>query len=241
MQKQKLYELIAVEGELKTWAMASIAKLKELFNNPQVFEGQQRTYTALYEDGQQLPNEDKITQEDVQSLLSELNIKYFAWVDTAIRKEQSNTNTQAEVKSLGINLCVPALLNLESKLLEIRALYKLIPTNDPKINWEWDKQLDCFKSKPVKSIRLSKMVEPLVKYEATKEHPAQVELVSLDKPVGEWETVRHSTMIQSARKQEILERINVLIAEVKQARQRANSIEVSQEKISKYIIAYIFG
>lgn len=66
--------------------------------------------------------------------------------------------------------------------------------------------------------------------EATKEHPAQVDIVEVDEPVGEIRSYDWTGMLSLGQKAELLEQIDILIEAVKQARSRANEVAVNKEK-----------
>jgi hypothetical protein len=78
-----------------------------------------------------------------------------------------------------------------------------------------------------------------VSYEATKEHPAQIEVYHEDIRVGEREQIMHSGALTLARKRVLLGRIDDMLKEVKQARQRANDIEVKEIEIADLIFGVI--
>ena len=237
----KLYELLAIESELKAKAISSLNNLKETFQEKrQVFEGQQRNYTPLHEDGQELPSENLRVQSDVRDLIGKMNSDFFDWVNVAIQKEETNIGTTATIESLGVSLSSPALMNLQNRLLELRSVLRLIPVNDQKIKWASDDQLGYYKSDMFESVRLAKMVEKRVLFEPTEHQPGQGEFIGLDQPVGKWETTRYSSMLQPKEKQEILDRIDLLIIETKEALKRANDVEVTAREVSSKVLDFIF-
>jgi hypothetical protein len=79
-----------------------------------------------------------------------------------------------------------------------------------------------------------------VKYEATKEHPAQVEMYMEDVWVGTWTIVKSSGAIPAATRNAMLERVRKLLDAVKAAREEANGIEVKPQKVGAAILGYVF-
>jgi hypothetical protein len=79
-----------------------------------------------------------------------------------------------------------------------------------------------------------------VKYEATKEHPAQVEMYMEDVWVGTWTTTKFSGAIPAAVRNAMLERMRKLLDAVKTAREEANNLEVRPVKVGAALLGYIF-
>ena len=78
-------------------------------------------------------------------------------------------------------------------------------------------------------------------YDATKEHPAQVQLINADVPAYEVERVIYSGMLTISDKKKRIERIERLQRAVKQARQRANTVETSANSVAEKVFSYING
>ena len=90
--------------------------------------------------------------------------------------------------------------------------------------------------------RTKKDVKVIVKYEATKEHPAQTELMNIDAPIGRVEEQEWSSLLTPADKATLLDRIEMLTRAVRRARSRANEVEVDlNKKIGKPLLNFVFG
>ena len=242
----KLHELLAVEPDLKSEAQRLASKVKALFSEGKgKLIGQIRTYQPLEEGGQDFVDEITEMATTVDDELADWEVAFSGWLDAAIQKEITNQETGADVVLDGMtlfeNMPATALLNLEAKLVEIRQVFKQIPTNDPTESWSRDVDLGCFVSRPRTTYKAKKMLRNHVKAEATKEHPAQVEVYTEDIRVGTWTTIIHSGMVTPVEKQNRLKRIDLLIRAVKQARQRANSIEITDVHLGRKLFAYIYG
>jgi hypothetical protein len=127
------------------------------------------------------------------------------------------------------------LLGLEEKLKRLREVFDKIPTLPPGIEWKPDPDRgdNVYKmSYPEVTRRTRKVTKPVVLYEATDKHPAQVKEVSEDIPVGKFTKVAWSGMMSPAEKSRLLARVDRLSRAVKQARQRANTTEVVDTHIS---------
>ena len=236
----KLHELIAVETDLKSEAVRLCTEVAELFTKATgKFVGQIRRYQPLAEDGEHLPDEVTELATTVNDQLQSLWVAYGRWIDATVQKEVTNMGTSAFVVVSGEvilkDLPATALLNLESKLATLRGVYVSIPTNDTTERWEWDSQQGVYVSVPKESRRTKKVPKSLVGYEATKEHPAQIQYYTEDVPEGTWTTFKRSGMLSPSQKRVILERLDELIRAVKTARQRANDTEASKVQVAQVI------
>lgn len=240
----KMHELLAVEGDLKSAALSALGALKGLFTKGSgLLVGQVRKYRPDADDGERQADEVTELATSVQKECSQFAVMFSAWIDASIQKEVTNVSTSANVvvgdKVLIEGLPAPALLNLESKLASIRSAYDNIPTLDPTERWTWDMGRGCYVSPERKTYRTQKVMKSFVAAEATKEHPAQVKVFSEDQQVGEWTTVISAGAITVAEKRGMIERIDKLLAAVKQGRQRANNIDASTVKVASVLFEYI--
>jgi hypothetical protein len=71
--------------------------------------------------------------------------------------------------------------------------------------------------------------------------PAQVEVYYEDVTVGFWRTIKFSGAMPAKRVNELLERVEKLQAAVKFAREEANGIEASEQKIGEKFFEYLLG
>ena len=168
------------------------------------------------------------------------------YYDVLCSKEIGNTNAKADVVVDGevVMSGVPAtfLLALEPRLKKLRDMLMAIPTLEPAIKWEPNAsggegvykspdQISFAKEKTYKSRELSP---------ATKEHPAQIRGWTEDMPVAKIVTQKTSGMWTPARKAEVFEKLDTLVRSIKQARQRASSVEVEAQKVSHQFFDFIF-
>lgn len=240
----KLHELLAVEGDLKSAAISALAKAKEVFSSARVL-GMIRHYTPLMEDGSPLADERTELSTTSRAELAIIAEKVGAWMDAAIQKEITNAETAADVqingKTLIPSLPAPALLNLESKLVEIRKLYSALPINDAAERWTRDESIGCWVSAVRTTYRAEKRYKSFEASPATEHHPAQVTVYTEDEKVGVWETTIYSGAVAVTEKQAYLDRIDILARAVRQARQRANMIDVKNVHVAGPIFAFING
>lgn len=240
----KLHELLAVEQDRKHKAMKAIGETVNTFKKAVLFDGMRKRYVAMEEDSEQIPDESKEIVMTVKQKLDEAIVDIISGVDANISKEETNCSGIAKAEllvgdvSLG-TFSATSLLALESQLGKLRELYAEIPVLDSTYKWDFDAQQGFYKTEPEVKFRSVKRPKVVVKYEATKEHPAQTELLYLDFQIGKYETVYASGRIPLTQKTELLRRIDALIEAVKIARAKANSVEVNNIKIGKKIFDYL--
>jgi hypothetical protein len=242
----KLHEILAVESDLKAEAQRVTSQIKALFTDGRAkLTGQIRTYQPLYEDGEDFADEITEMAATVSGELTRYRDAFGRWVDAAVQKEVTNQHTSASVMINGDDVLGPlpatALLNLESKLVELRQVYAVIPTNDLAERWDFDYSQGHYVSQERVNYRTQKIPKAFVAHEATPEHPAQVTVFNEDARVGAWHTVIQSGMLSPVEKRNLLVRIDLLLREIKQARQRANDLEVKQVNVSERLFAFIHG
>lgn len=241
----QLHELIAVEPELKDKATKTRAELTKSLAHAPNFLGEVRTYQPLEESGESYPDEVTNITSSVMDVVNEFSDVYGNWMDVSIQKEITNTVTSADVvidgKTLFESLPSTALLNLEARLAELKAFYSTLPVLDMTENWHKSDANDVWVSDPRITYKARKVLRNHVKAEATKEHPAQVDVYAEDVRIGEWTKVVMSSAITSKQKKEILFRIDGLLLAVKKARQRANTVEARTPDIADVVFSYIHG
>jgi hypothetical protein len=153
------------------------------------------------------------------------------FLDVQIQKDKTNQVAKADIEIDGKVLYkdVPSttLLMLETKLGgEFRKVLDAVPTLDSGSKWEFDDAQSLWMTNPPKTFVTKKVTVPVVLYPATDKHPAQVKEAAEDRPVAETIRTVYSGMITSAQKAVLLERLDILVAAIKRARQRANATEV---------------
>lgn len=244
----KLYEVLAVEDELKKAANSILEETANTFRKKtDHFHGHHKTLQMFDEEKQ--PEADALFEHKeivttVPAKLDYMGNHIVRFLDVIAQKECTNQNANADLKigDTVLNLPATVLLALERELKKIRMVYHNIPTLNPSYKWvpDADQGADVFKSEfPIKKHRTEKQVNVIPLAPATKEHKEQVTMEKVDTPTGTWTTEHWSGAVTPARKSHYLGRIDKLIRDVKKARMRANEIEVTKCDIGKTIFKYI--
>lgn len=254
--KPLLHEILAVEQDVKANAERARSQLVETFRTKQThFTGMRRTYRPFSVDettgddgGERLEAETSLAKtvpEQLDLCLREVGKA----LDMGMQIDDANTRAKADLVVDGEVLLagVPAtfLLQLERRLKEVQAVLKEIPCFDPVRIWSADPAADkkhVLRAEPVVTIRKKRVRKYNVMVEATKEHPAQVDIVEVEEPVGEIRSYDWTGMVSTGKKEALLEQVDRLLAAVKQARSRANTVEVDQgRKVGKVLMDYLLA
>ena len=244
----KLHELLAVEKELEDAARKILRECGITFSKKEhLFKGRMRQ-TQIFDADIPAP-------ADIVEVVTETvggKIRYVApyierTIDASLQKELTNQSATGTIEIDGRTFSdLPAtfLLGLEKRLVMLRDTLNYMPTLPPGRDYvqdETSERREIYKSKfPLETYKTAKSFKPVVLYEATKEHPAQVEKVPVTSNIGMFTDVEMHGSITPAEKSAILGRIDKLIRATKKARSRANMEKVSKKTIGKELLTYLF-
>lgn len=247
----KLHELLAVESNLTNQANKVRGELTQTFEKKVHHFGEALVTFVPNSEGAAPVTE---AQRDIQTTV----VKEVEWISKILAKaydvshaiDIANTFAQADVTPedmttpLLTGIPATSLLQLEKRIQEVHDLVVAIPTLDPAKGFVEDtaKGKGIYKAREVVKTRTKKSQKPLVLYEATKEHPAQTQMVTEDVPVGEIREQEWSSLITPALKADLLDRCDMLLRAVKKARSKANEqdVDVATTRIGKKLLDYIF-
>ena len=245
----KLHELLAVEGDLEGAHKEILQEAQKTFKDkPAHFMGAHKTLKMFDENQPTAPDEYQEMVTTVHDKLGYIAGHAVRYLDAVLQKESTNQIARADLvvdgKVIAKDIPATFLLGLETKLKNIRETYRTVPTLPPGLKWERDET----KGKhvysmvhPEEKFKTARTFRHKVLYEATKEHPAQIEKWEETENVGKYVTQRWAGMLTSAEKSELLGRVDKLIRATKKARQQANATEVSKATIGKHIFDFING
>jgi len=239
----KLNQLIAIVASKKNDATQALKVAKEIFGLPTLFEGHVKGYTPYDDEGERLPEDSKQIQVGWEVVLSEMfnTLGDAGGIVAGIDHANTEAVCDIEVDGTCISEAVPAthLIFLEKQLQEIKKIVVGIPTLDPSVAWHMDENQGYYVSDPVRSIRTQKIPTPFVRAEATVQHPAQVDLIGVDKGVGDWNSTRMSTAMPLTEKRAMVARVDKLIIAVVQAREEANMQTAVPRDVLSVLLDYI--
>lgn len=241
----KLNQVNAVLTSKKGEVEKEVAEHYKTLQKEVLFNGRERTYRPLDEEkGQKLPSESQRVQQRADDLVRRAVARWTEVWGLVLTQDTGNQSAIADIvvdgKVVMEKVPVTTLLFLDKQLNDLETFVSKIPTPDPAEEWGFDANTRLLKGRATESMRTSKEPTVIVKYEATKEHPAQTELFAKDVPVGTWTQILYSGAMPADRKEAILGRVRKLQEAVKEARERANLQEVERRSV-KPIFEFAFG
>jgi hypothetical protein len=249
MAKGKFHELLAVVNDRVSQFTKISEEAKSTFQKKDAhFDGQVRTYQPLFEDGVKLPPESRKVVTTVAQKLGFVRKIAVTAIDAVVSKEETNSsgaaNAELTVKgqSLG-NFSATALLSLENNFTKIRNMYNAIPTRDADKAWDADPESDAdiYRTETVETTRVERIRKPITLHAGNEHHAPQVQLSEEPTAVGTWSVYQLSGKLTSGQKAELLSNIDDVLAAIKRARARANSVEAKQVKVANSLFDIIHG
>lgn len=241
----KLNQILAIEKGIRSSAQTTITELDRVLSKPALTTGITRTYQKKDDTGDDLPSESTLVQERVLKALADEFAQFTRLWDVIATKETSNTRAKADIvtddgTTIATGVPVTYLLFLEKQLNDLHTLVGRLPVLDPQYNWTFNANSDCYATDVQETQRTKKIPRAFVKAEATPQHPAQVEMFSEDVIVGFWKTTHLSGAISAQDRQAMTDRVESLQRAVRQAREAANDIDVTDVHVGADILAYVF-
>lgn len=244
-KKPRLCEIIAVVSGKKTEVEKAVTDAYHRLQKPELFGGFSKTYRPLAEDGKRLPPESKQVQLRLDDVVAESCARWRELFDLTLTLDRANCGASADVEVDGTVLLtgvpVTTLLFLEKQAENLHAYVSKLPTPDAAERWHYDESQHMLVTDPEETGRTEKVQKPIVLYDATKEHPAQTQLITEDVLAGYWSKRMFTTAIPAKTKAEILARVGKLRDAVKAARERANAVEVEKQSMGDALLGYVFG
>ena len=244
----QLHELIAVEPSLAARYRDTKSRAELLFNKREML---QRTVKSEQHLNAAEAVLDNVVTNDISARASDLIggvlAEFSTLVDATFQKELTNQVAKADLivdgKILAASVPGIMLLNLESKLADLREVIAQVPTLAAGPVWELDPtEKGLWKTaSPVVTFKTKKMPKAVELSPATDKFPAQIEKFFEDVPSVKVETTVWSGMLTNVEKEALLDRLDSLAQATKQARMRANGTTVVNGSIAATLASYILG
>lgn len=245
----KVHELLAVLGSKSGQASTVRGDLTATFKSKRhLFEGRKKTFRPLEESVEPTVEEETDIQSTVAKEIKWISGYLASAVDLAYQVDLANTEARANIELENGEILIKAipattLLQLEKRIAEWKNLIEAIPTLDPAKGFEEDKAHGegHYRAREVVKLRKVKTKKVYVKFPATKEHPAQTELVDEDVPTGTILEQEWSGLITPGVKADLLDRVETLGRAVSKARSKANdhAIETQDKKIGAGLLEFV--
>lgn len=247
MSKTKLHEVLAVESDREQAANAILAETLTTFTKrTEHFIGKHTKYVPFDENS---PDADETARDIVTTVKDKLSHCLSVAgraLDVTATKDMTNTKACASIEIDGKAITGPlpatTLLMLENRLKKWIEIFLAIPTLAPGRSWQLTPEKGAgvyLDPLPEAKFRTKKETMHKVLYEATKEHPAQIDKWAEDVRIGRITETTWCSMYSPAEKSELLERAQTLLVATKQARQRANAQECEQVDLADALIKFL--
>lgn len=244
-REQRLSAHLATRDGVKSRTNREFTNLQRSLSTTELFNGFSKTYEAKDDDGETFPAESTRVRQRSVDLLEQLRTLVSEQFDASATVDSGNVTASSDVvvgdTVILSSVPVTTLLMIEKDLTQVRQFIASIPTLDPTYNWTFDQASGVFKTSPVQTRKTKKVQKPIVLYDATPEHPAQTQLISEDKIIGTWSTIRSSGAIPQDDKKAMLKRCDQLIDAVKTAREEANAVKVEPVTVGQQLFDFILG
>jgi len=247
----KLHELLAVESSLKSQAEKNRSSIiRETFEKKLHHFGEKRVTFWPLEGGDPVNEEQRDLQTTVKSELEWLKPFLVKGIDAGHQVAVANVIAKADIISedgtvLAKDVPATSLLELEKRIREIQDVCHAIPTLDPVRGFVADpaRGEGVYVAREAKTTRYKRVKKPLTLSPATDKHPANVQLIEEDVPVGSIQTQEWSGLITPSEKSKLLNKCEDLMRSIKKARSRANDVDVNIDtaKVGLKLLGFIFG
>lgn len=243
----KLNQIIAIEKGVKSQAQRTVTDLYHTISKKPLFEGMNRVYQPKDDEGEKLPPESAPVQFKSKEVIDSLIAAETRLIDITATKDTANSKAKADIvlQDTGVTIAqdvpVTTLIFLEKRLEDLAAFVGRLPVLDSTVHWTYDNNKGLYAADQVQTVRTKKVPRNHVLAEATKEHPAQVQMFTEDIIVGTWTKVDVSGALPADKIAEISSRVEKLREAVKFAREAANMTDVQDVKPGEAILNYIFG
>lgn len=241
----RLNQIIAVEKGIKNVVNREVTDAYHLLQKNALLTGISRVYTPKDDEGDALPAEYTKVQANALDIIKQAQNSLTKLFDVTATKDWANLKATADIvidgKALITGVPVTYLLFLEKQLTDMHTVFKKLPVLDGSETWAYNESQACYASTPTQTIKTKKIMKAFEKAPATDKHPAQVDTFTEDVLVGTWNTTKLSGALPATVVSELVAKVEKLQAAVKFARETANSIEVTEQKVGEPIYKYLFG
>jgi hypothetical protein len=241
----KLCQVVALVKGKKSEDEKAKTKAYHMFQKPDRFAGNVKTYEPKDEDGERYPGDEKRLQLRVEELLQEVAKVQIGLFNMVEMQDECNCKTRADVVVddgvLFENVPPTYLMFLEHKLTDLITLLSEIPVLDATKDWRYSKETRCYRTPvAIRRTKTKKVARFTTVAEADEYHPAQVIQTTEDTVEGFWDTIEFSGAVGEKRKYQLIERARKMKDAVIVAREKANGVEVDLvPSIGKSVFDYL--
>lgn len=247
-QPPRLHHVIALTKTVQNEAHTTLTALHHQSQRHDAFYGLARTYQAANDEGDELDPQFKDVEVKVEAMLTALRAPVAKHIDVVATKDTTNAHATANIvlrdgTVVAENVPATTLLFLEKQLVDLGTFMRTLPVLDPTERWsdEPDPVLGVHVTKPVRTLKTTKVTKFPIIAPATDKHQATTATIHEDVTVGYWTTVKHSGALVQRRRDVLVARVIELLEAVRMARETANTTPVVDLKIGESVMDYLLA
>lgn len=242
----KLHQLLAVLKGASSDAFETLRETDHTLAKTQLLTGRTKNYRpANDDDTTYFPSEYQKVQVDAGTAIKTALGSQIRAMNLTASRDYSNTVAKANVVVDGEvfihDAPIPFLLWLEERLKNLETLIGRLPTLPSDTTWTYSDAEGAWQSAITETTKTKKVPEVVVLYPATKEHPAQVNVLETDVVQGYWSSRQFSGALQRTDVTEMQKKVRKLQDATKMAIMAANATEAVQVEPGKTIYEYLFS
>src|ERR1700722_17284263 len=209
MAHPKLNQINAIVTARKSEIEKAVTELYKMNSKPALFNGREKTYKPFDEEkGVKLPPESQKVAMKADDLVKQVSEKFKEIWSLVLTQDTGNQSANSDLVVDGVTVMpkvpITTLLYLDKQVNDLETFVSHLPIPDIAEEWSKDPNSGLLKTNASETVRTSKEATVLVKYEATKEHPAQTEVIQKDIAVGKWNQILYSGCIMADDKAKIM-------------------------------------
>jgi len=257
---KKQHELLAYQTDIHNACLKITRETLALFDKSTSFDEMTKTYQAFTEGDKDIPEkESKLMTTTVMDRLEYTNKFIANAINVISTQEKTNTVAKADITikdddgnkiaTIAKDVPVSALLQLEKKFVDFRAVFDKIPTFNTETHWVKGinaSGVECYQiSEPVKTVRTRTEIitesfnpNPDQNSDKFKLEPREKKVTT---PVGEYTTMNKTGRISPRDKANMLERLDQVIKAIKSARSEANNTDIIEMNFGRDMMKYILN
>lgn len=216
-----------------------------------LFTGLHKTFEA-FEGTLPQPPQDKRLQANATDLLREMQPLLTRLFDLEYTKDVADTQATANVYLPGIsrplleNVPISHLLWLEKQFIKLVTVFKALPVMSAAEDWTGDATSlpTGVRRTPVEetpATKKEKQWQVVVAADANGGHPADVREVTSDVHSGNWRTIKYTSAVPVAVRDELVKRATAMLNAVRQAAVAANHLVVQDQSEGEIIFGFLYG
>lgn len=244
----KMSQVVGLEADAKKQKHKATTELHKAMQKAELYKGTAEVFEPASEDAEAFPPKKVKVRLSAEEALEEISAHWIEWWNWTATKDFGNASDGARAdviiddKVFVEQAPVPFILFLLDQLENVRKAIEVVPTLDEVEEWVFDEALGFYRTaEPVRTRKTKNVKRPIVLYDATKEHPAQTQIIDDTEVVGYWVGTKFSGSLSAPRKKDLLRRVGKILEALKIAKEEANSHRTDTQDIGAKLFGYVLN